>query len=61
MYQFFHASAEAIKELKKHHLYDEQTTQMYTGFYTEAFDIKSQDNSSIRFVKDTRLTNARCV
>ena len=25
---------------------------------TEAFDIKSQDNSSIRFVKDTRLTNA---
>lgn len=25
---------------------------------TEAFDIKSQDDSSIRFVKDTRLTNA---
>lgn len=36
IYQFFHASAEAIKELKKHHLYDEQTTQMYTGFYAEA-------------------------
>ncbi len=25
---------------------------------TEAFDIKSYNNSSIRFVKDTRLTNA---
>lgn len=36
MYQFFHASAEAIKELKKHHLYNEQTVQMYTGFYAEA-------------------------
>lgn len=36
IYQFFHTSAEAIKELKKHHLYDEQTTQMYTGFYAEA-------------------------
>lgn len=36
MYQFFHASTEAIKELKKHHLYNEQTVQMYTGFYAEA-------------------------
>lgn len=36
MYQIFHASAEAIKELKKHHLYNEQTVQMYTGFYAEA-------------------------
>ena len=36
IYQFFHTSAKAIKELKKHHLYDEQTTQMYTGFYAEA-------------------------
>lgn len=36
MYQIFHASAEAIKELKKYHLYNEQTVQMYTGFYAEA-------------------------
>lgn len=36
MHQFFHASTEAIKELKKHHLYNEQTVQMYTGFYAEA-------------------------
>lgn len=36
MYQIFHASAEAIKELKKYHLYNEQTVQMYTSFYAEA-------------------------
>ena len=33
MYQFFHASSEAMAKLKKHNLYDEQTTQMYIGFY----------------------------
>ena len=33
MYQFFHASSEAMVKLKKHNLYDEQTTQMYIGFY----------------------------
>lgn len=36
MYQIFHASAEAIKELKKYQLYNEQTVQMYTSFYAEA-------------------------
>ena len=33
MYQFFYAPTEAMAKLKKHNLYDEQTTQMYTGFY----------------------------
>ena len=36
MYQFFYASTEAMTKLKKHNLYDEQTTQMYTGFYAES-------------------------
>ena len=33
IYQFFYAPTEAMAKLKKHNLYDEQTTQMYTGFY----------------------------
>lgn len=33
VYQFFYATTEAMTKLKKHNLYDEQTTQMYTGFY----------------------------
>lgn len=35
MYQFFHASSEAMAKLRKYNLYNEQTTQMYTGFYAE--------------------------
>lgn len=33
VYQFFYATTEAMTKLKKHNLYDEQTTQMYIGFY----------------------------